>query len=273
MDAPSVTWNVKNVSEHVTFPNIPVAHTPPPCRIYRETGIAIRATRRSATAMLTNRKPVSDLVSGLLLMMKIRRRFPTTATNMVIEYSTVKIVLCRELGPGDCPSEEFSVSVEFIVVFIVIFKSVLLDVSKKKIRFLSPTPRTYVDCWVVVVSLDEMVKYWHPMGSSTVCLPKLQCTVLRKSRKNGLIAFFIKENSRLFPNHQWFKTVLTRYLLLINIQVKLCFVMLIISCNSLIREFCLGINNNEWHRNLQYWTILRNTASGNTPASLMECDV
>ena len=42
----------------------------------------------------------------------------------------------------DLPSEEFSVSVEFIVVFIVIFKSVLLDVSNKLICFLSPTPRT-----------------------------------------------------------------------------------------------------------------------------------
>jgi len=46
-------------------------------------------TNRSAAAMLTKRKLVSVLISGLFVMMKIRRRFPVRATKIVREYNKV----------------------------------------------------------------------------------------------------------------------------------------------------------------------------------------
>jgi len=39
--------------------------------------------------MLTNKNPVIDLVSGLLFMMKIRRKFPARAAAIVMQYNTV----------------------------------------------------------------------------------------------------------------------------------------------------------------------------------------
>jgi len=46
--------------------------------------------------MLTNKKPVIVLISGLLVTMKIRSRFPVRATKIVVEYRTV---ICVGLGP------------------------------------------------------------------------------------------------------------------------------------------------------------------------------
>lgn len=93
---------MKNVSEYVIFLNIFVVYILLLCRICREIGIVIRVIRRLVMVMLINRKLVSDFVFGFFLMMKIRRRFLIIVINMVIEYSIVKIVLCRELGLGDC---------------------------------------------------------------------------------------------------------------------------------------------------------------------------
>ena len=45
--------------------------------------------------MLTNRKPVNVLVSRLLMMIKIKSKFPVTAPMSVREYSTVMITVCE----------------------------------------------------------------------------------------------------------------------------------------------------------------------------------
>ena len=68
-------------------------------------GKTTNVTNRSAAAMLTKRKLVSVLISGLFVTMKIRRRFPVRATKIVREYN---IVFSSGVGP------ESEVSVEVI---------------------------------------------------------------------------------------------------------------------------------------------------------------
>jgi len=60
-----------------------------------ETGIMMSVTNRSAAAMLTNKKPVRILASGLFVTMKIRSTFPVKATGIVKEYNTVNTVICK----------------------------------------------------------------------------------------------------------------------------------------------------------------------------------
>ena len=66
-------------------------------------------TRRSAAAILTNRKPVSDLVSGLFDTMKIISIFPVKATSIVMEYRVVITVLCKSVRSPSCVELELSV--------------------------------------------------------------------------------------------------------------------------------------------------------------------
>jgi len=57
--------------------------------------------------MLTNKKPVIVLISGLFVTTKMRSRFPVRATNIVVEYKTV---ICAGLGPEEMglPIEELN---------------------------------------------------------------------------------------------------------------------------------------------------------------------
>ena len=71
-------------------------------------------TRRSATAILTNRKPVSDLVSGLFDTMKIISIFPVKATSIVMEYRVVITVLCKSVMVRSPSCVELELSVEGI---------------------------------------------------------------------------------------------------------------------------------------------------------------
>ena len=69
--------------------------------------MTINVTRRSATAMLTKRNPVCVLVSGFFVIMRIRDIFPINAMSMVMQYKTVKDVVCNVLKTvGSSPVKE-----------------------------------------------------------------------------------------------------------------------------------------------------------------------
>ena len=100
------TWKLKDTALHVIWPRIPENHLNSVYVVATVTGMAMNVTSRSAAAMLTNRKPVKVLISGLLATMKMSSRFPVIAINIVMEYSTV---ICSGLG------SELGISVEGII--------------------------------------------------------------------------------------------------------------------------------------------------------------